>query len=56
MAKQAAQVKNLGQIAGIIISSEPPKIKTVLWYDEKVTSGCPIFFFDKGLNKWVSVK
>jgi len=49
---EAAQVKNLGQIAAVIISPEPPDNKKILWYDENATEGCPIKYFDKADNRW----
>jgi ribosomal protein L6P/L9E len=57
MAEQGAQVKNLGQVAAVIESSVEPKNKKVLWYDERVVTGCPFKYFDKNpaVNRWVTL-
>jgi len=51
-----SQVKNLGQIAAIIISPTQPEVSTVLWYDETVSSGCPIKYRDPKDGLWKPLK
>lgn len=47
-----AKIKNLGLIAAIISGTTPPEIKKVLWYDETVTAGCALKYYDLTLNEW----
>lgn len=46
------KVKNLGIIAGLVSGVIPPENKKVLWYDETVTLGCPIKYYDLTTNVW----
>lgn len=47
-----AKVKNLGLIAAIISGTTPPENKKVLWYDENITTGCALKYYDLTLNIW----
>lgn len=48
--------KNLGLCAGIVSSSKAPSNKKILWYDEKVTQGCPIKYYDLTIKEWAPLK
>lgn len=50
------KTKNLGLVAAIISSTVAPSNKKVLWYDETVTKGCPIKYYDLTTNTWTSLK
>jgi hypothetical protein len=46
------RVKNLGQVAAMVSSTTEPSNKKVLWYDETVTIGCPIKYYNLTTNSW----
>lgn len=50
--KNEERVKNLGPVVGIIYSTIEPKNKKVLWYDETITAGCPIKYYNLTSNTW----
>lgn len=46
------KAKNLGVIAGLVSGTVAPQNKKVLWYDETITSGCPIKYYDLTTKTW----
>lgn len=48
--------KNLGLVAGIVSSLTPPNNKKILWYDETITIGCPIKYYNLTTNTWELLK
>jgi len=46
------KVKNLGLIAGMVSGVVPPENKKVLWYDETISLGCPIKYYNLTTNNW----
>lgn len=46
------KVSNLGVIAGLVSGITPPQNKKIFWYDETVTTGCPIRYYDLSTNTW----
>lgn len=48
----AKKVKNLGVIAGIVFGTTSPTNKKVIWYDETVTVGCPLKYYNLTTNLW----
>ena len=47
-----SNVKNLGMVAGIVSGVTAPENKKVLWYDETITLGCPIKYYNLTTNTW----
>ena len=56
MSEFKGKTKNLGLCAGMVSSAKAPSNKKVLWYDETVTSGCPIKYYDLSINEWTNLK
>lgn len=48
--------RNLGQVAAMVFGTTEPTNKRVLWYDESVTSGCPIKYYDLTTKQWELLK
>jgi len=46
------KVKNLGLVAAIVSGVTAPENKKVLWYDETITLGCPLKYYDLTTNNW----
>jgi len=45
-------VSKLGVISGIVYGVTPPPNKKILWYDETVSTGCPIKYYNLSTNEW----
>lgn len=56
MSEVKGKSKNLGLCAGMVSSTKAPSNKKVLWYDETVTNGCPIKYYDLTGKGWVALK
>lgn len=47
-----SNVKNLGTVAAMVSGVTPPENKKILWYDETVSTGCPIKYYSLTTNNW----
>lgn len=52
----ARKTENLGIVAGIVSGTTPPNSKKVLWYDENITIGCPIKYYNFTTESWELLK
>ena len=46
------KAKNLGSVAAMVSGKVAPNNKKILWYDENVTEGCPIRYYDITTKQW----
>ena len=44
--------KDLGQVAGMLVSATPPTNTKILWLDSTVNSGNPIKYYNLSSNEW----
>ena len=46
------RTKDLGQVAGMLVSATPPTNTKILWLDSTVNSGNPIKYYNLSSNEW----
>lgn len=46
------KVYNLGTVAAMVFGTTAPEDKRLLWYDESITTGCPIKYYNLTTNQW----
>lgn len=52
MTRTKVVTKDLGQVAGMLVSATAPTNTKLLWCDSSVSSGCPIKYYDLTSLTW----